>query len=216
MAITQVQLASLYDSNIYLISGSEKTALVDTGTGFASDAICSSLQKLLAGRHLDMVFLTHRHFDHVGGLEAIIDMFHPDDVYAGHRDAEPLRQGDSESTLGVNFGGSIPMLDVTDVRDGDIFDLGGHRLRVIETPGHTVGSICILDETSQSLFSGDTFFFNGYGRCDHPTGSIGDLIVSLKKLKNYQFKSLYPGHGPSIKDNGRDCLDKAIIAAGAQ
>lgn len=216
MAITQVQLASLYDSNIFLVTGTEKTALIDTGTGFASDTICNSVEKMLAGRHLDIVFITHRHFDHVGGLAAIIDRFHPDTVYAGHLDAEPLRQGDSESTLGVKFGGSIPKLDVTDIKDGDLFDLGGHRLRVIETPGHTIGSICILDETTKSLFSGDTFFYEGYGRCDHPTGSIDMLISSLTKLINFDFESLYPGHGPCIKKNGRACLDKAIAATGAQ
>lgn len=213
--ISQLEPALLFDSNMFVIIGSKGTALIDTGTGFQSASTIASVDKRLEGRPLDHLFLTHRHYDHVGGASAIIERFHPR-VHAGSADAEPLRQGDSESTLGTKFGGSIPKMDVEDLSEGDEFDLGGHVLRVIETPGHTIGSICLLDAATGSLFSGDTFFFDGVGNWEHPTGSLEDLRASLERLKGFQFDALYPGHGPAIKTGGRKCLDKAIQLTGGR
>ena len=154
MTIEQVPQALLFDSNMFLVIGERQIALIDTGTGFQSDANLSAIDKILDGRKLDLVFLTHRHYDHVGGLPRIIERYQPL-VYAGAKDAEPLIKGDSESTMGTAFGGSIPEMDVNSVSEGDEFDIGGHVLRIIETPGHTIGSICILDSVTGALFSGN-------------------------------------------------------------
>ena len=210
MTVTQLDSALLFDSNMYLILGTEKTALVDTGTGFQVGPYIDNIEKVLAGRRLDYVFLTHRHYDHVGGLSAIITKFSPEGVYAGAADAVPLREGDSESTLGTKFGGHIPPMDVKDVREGDVFDLGDCRLRIIETPGHTIGSICLYDEVSKDLFSGDLFFVDGVGRWDHPTASLDDLKASLGKIRDIDFSGLYSGHGPVVKSDGKRFLEKAI------
>ncbi|MBQ3736509.1 MAG: MBL fold metallo-hydrolase [Candidatus Methanomethylophilaceae archaeon] len=214
MSVVQLDSALLFDSNMYLILGSERTALIDTGTGFQMGPYIANIEKVLAGRPLDYVFITHRHYDHVGGLSAIIDRFSPSAVYAGAADAEPLRIGDSESTLGTKFGGSIPPMDVKDIREGDVFDLGDCRLRVIETPGHTIGSICLFDEVSRDLFSGDCFFVDGVGRCDHPTASPDDMRASLRKLRDIDFSGLYSGHGPVVKSDGKRFLEKAIQIMG--
>ena len=214
MSIQQLEPALLFDSNMYLIMGSDRTALIDAGTGFKVDSTIQDLKEKLAGRPLDMIILTHRHYDHVGGLRAIIKEFSPK-LYAGPDDAVPLREGDSESTLGTKFGGSIDPMDVTDFREGDTIDLGGHVLRAICTPGHTIGSICVLDEVSGSLFSGDTVFVDGVGNTIHPTGSDKMLIESLKKLSNIQFKGLYPGHGPTVPDNGQKYVANGLRMMGA-
>ncbi len=214
MSIQQLEPALLFDSNMYLIMGSDRTALIDAGTGFKVDSTIQDLKQKLAGRPLDMIILTHRHYDHVGGLRAIIKEFSPK-LYAGPDDAAPLREGDSESTLGTKFGGSIDPMDVTDFREGDTIDLGGHVLRAICTPGHTIGSICVLDEVSGSLFSGDTVFVDGVGNTIHPTGSDKMLIESLKKLSNIQFKGLYPGHGPTVSDNGQKYVANGLRMMGA-
>jgi len=171
---------------MYLILGSDRTALVDTGTGFQIGPYIENIERVLDGRPLDYVFITHRHYDHVGGLPAIISKFSPSAVYAGAADAEPLRAGDSESTLGTKFGGSIPPMDV----------------------------ICLLDEVSGDLFSGDCFFVDGVGRCDHPTASPDDMRRSLRKLRDIEFSGLYSGHGPTVKSDGKRFLEKAIQIMG--
>ncbi|MBQ2763125.1 MAG: MBL fold metallo-hydrolase, partial [Candidatus Methanomethylophilaceae archaeon] len=136
------------------------------------------------------------------------------EAMAGELDAIPLREGDSQSTMGVSFGGSIPKMDVKSVKDGDVIDLGGHVLRIIETPGHTAGSICIFDESTGTLFSGDLFFFDGVGRTDLPTGSSDDLIKSLIKLKNLEFTGLSSGHGPVVSNNGPVYLQNSLRMMG--
>ena len=213
MSITQVESALLFDSNMYLLVGSERTALIDTGTGFAVDATIDSLKKHLGGRKLDIVILTHRHYDHVGGLRGIIREFSPV-LYAGPEDAAPLREGDSESTLGTKFGGSIDPMEVIDFCEGDRIDLGGHVLRSIYTPGHTIGSICVLDEVTGSLFSGDTVFVDGVGNTTHPTGSEKMLIESLKKINDMQFNGLFPGHGPIVTKDGHRFVEKGLKLMG--
>ena len=214
MSIRQIEPALLFDSNMYLISGAERTALIDTGTGFMVDATIKSLKELLDGRKLDIVILTHRHYDHVGGLRGLIKEFSPK-LYAGPDDAKPLREGDSESTLGTKFGGSIDPMDVTDFCEGDKIDLGGHVLTALYTPGHTIGSICVLDEVTGSLFSGDTVFVDGVGNTMHPTGSEKMLIDSLKKLSEIQFSGLYPGHGPIVTSGGQEYVAKGLKMMGA-
>ena len=213
MSIVQVEPALLFDSNMYVIMGSERTALIDTGTGFAVNATIDSIRKILDGRPLDIVILTHRHYDHVGGLKGIIKEFSPK-LYAGPEDAAPLREGDSESTLGTKFGGSIDPMDVIDFREGDKLDLGGHVLSPIYTPGHTIGSICVLDEVSGSLFSGDTVFVDGVGNTTHPTGSDKMLIESLRRLDGMQFNGLYPGHGPAVGKDGHRFVEKGLRMMG--
>ena len=117
--------------------------------------------------------------------------------------------------MGTKFGGSIDPMDVIDFREGDRIDLGGHILTPIYTPGHTIGSICVLDEVSGSLFSGDTVFVDGVGNTMHPTGSDKMLIDSLNKLKDVQFDGLYPGHGPFVSKDGQRFVDKGLKMMGA-
>ena len=215
MSIVQIEPALLFDSNMYVIIGSERTALIDTGTGFKVDSTIESIKEILGGRKLDMVILTHRHYDHVGGLRGIIREFSPA-LYAGPDDAEPLRKGDSESTLGTKFGGSIDAMDVKDFREGDKLDLGGHFLTPFYTPGHTIGSICVLDEMTGAMFSGDTVFVDGVGNTMHPTGSDKMLIESLKKLSTIQFDGLYPGHGPVVQKDGMRYVVKGLAQMGVK
>ena len=213
MTIVQLESALLYDANMYVIIGSEKTALIDTGTGFQVDASIISLKKVLDGRSLDYVFITHRHYDHVGGLGKIIKEFSPI-VYAGEADAVPLREGDSESTMGTKFGGKIEPMKVVGLKEGDKFSMGGHRLVAMETPGHTIGSICLYDEITGALFTGDTVFVDGVGRTDLLTASSEQLKSSLKKLRNIDCNGFYPGHGPALKKGGNEQIEKGLRAMG--
>ena len=215
MTIEQVDLAQLFDSNIYLISGS-RTLLVDSGIGFQADDTIASLKKMLNGRRLDVIVLTHRHYDHVGGANAIIKEFEPSEIYIGKGDAGPLRKGDRASTLGERFGGTLDPMDVKDLNDGDIIDIKDHKLRVIVTPGHTAGSICLFDEVTGALFTGDTVFVGGVGRCDLPTGSSEQLIDSLRKLNTLKVNGFYPGHGPAVPKGGNEHIINGLRMMGVR
>ena len=196
MTIQQIEPALLYDSNIYLITGSKGVALIDTGTGFQSDILMSRISDALNGRNLDYIILTHRHYDHVGGVSAVTSMYDPK-IYASRSDASPLRAGDSESTLGTVFGGHIEPMDIIDFNEGDQIDLGEHKLVCIETPG-------------------DTFMVGSVGNYSHPTGSAEMLINSLRKLMDVDFDGLYPGHGPFVKSNGKQFLLGALHIMGEE
>lgn len=81
--------------------------------------------------------------------------------------------------------------------DGMLVNLDDIVLKVIHTPGHTPGSVCLYDEKNKNLFSGDTLFYADHGRCDLPLSSYSDIVLSLKKLFDLPSDTIvYPGHGP--------------------
>ena len=82
------------------------------------------------------------------------------------------------------------------VKDGDVITVGSISFSVLETPGHTQGSICFLAD--KNIFSGDTLFLGSCGRTDLPTGDYQTILASLQKLKNLAGDYVvYPGHGPA-------------------
>jgi glyoxylase-like metal-dependent hydrolase (beta-lactamase superfamily II) len=193
MTIHEIKSRVPYDSNMFLIVG-DRTILVDAGTGEDAGFVIGQIRQILGTRSLDHLVLTHMHFDHVGGADKIVDEFGCD-ILAGRGDARALEDADPHFILSDGFGGSVRPMELTELMEGDVMDIGEHRLRVIETPGHTAGGISLYDEVTKSLFSGDTVFNGGVGRMDLPTGSRRDMAASLKKLSNIEISTLYPGHG---------------------
>lgn len=201
-----------FDSNIYLLTG-EQNILIDAGTGLSSQEVTRSIKKVLGeDGKLDTILLTHCHFDHIGGVPYLVSAFGCK-VYAGYADATAIRNGDYNYTLSHDFGVDIPPIPVEDLHEGDIIDSSESRLRVIETPGHTMGGVSFYDEISSSLFSGDTVFSNGYGRTDFNGGSLEVLRKSIRKLCNTPVKGLYPGHGLPVSD-GSAAIQRALEMVG--
>ncbi len=85
------------------------------------------------------------------------------------------------------------------LKEGDILKVGKTELKVIHTPGHTQGCICLLEK--DNVFTGDTLFENGYGRTDLPGGDDAEMFKSLKKLEEMLTEGMmvYPGHGQPFK-----------------
>ena len=83
------------------------------------------------------------------------------------------------------------------VKENDIFKIGDLEFRIIETPGHTKGSISVYCEKEKVVFTGDTLFCNAYGRTDLPSGSADDIAKSIVyKLHTLPKDTVvYPGHG---------------------
>ena len=211
MPIHQIRSDVPYDSSIYLID-SPVTVLVDSGTGL-DHMVAERIERILNGRSLDIIVATHCHYDHVGGIASLVDRF-GSEVRAAEPDAQAIREGDDGMTLAHMFGGSLGPVDVKAIEDGDVLDLGDRRLRVIRTPGHTRGSICLYDDASGTLISGDTLFESGFGRTDFPGGSMSAMRSSLRALSNIDIRELYPGHGSICENCGPGLIARALTLAG--
>ena len=211
MSIHYIRPAFFMDANSYLVVGTERTLLIDTGTGMKLNQLIDQMNKILNGRKLDHIVATHRHHDHAGGVGRLVSLF-GSEAYMSEIDGIPIREGDSVSTLAAPFGLKIEPVDVRTLKEGDRFDLGGHVLRIIETPGHTIGSICLYDETSGALFAGDTVSLDGVKRLDTPTASHIQLTESLERLSRLDINGIYPGHGmPAEKGRSSKILKSLKI-----
>ena len=194
--IKMVEVKSLirsgYSSNVFLVK-SDKNFIVDAGMN-DPDQIFQAVEDFIPD--LDAIILTHRHIDHVGNAGTLSEKFNIP-LYAQEDEARAMKKGD-ESTLARQFNKSIFPLDVK-IIDFDEFS----GFEILQTPGHTNGSICLYHPEEKKLFSGDTIFSNGgVGRSDHPTGDIDDLVESIRKLTNYDIEKIYPGHMTIVETNG--------------
>jgi len=185
-----------YDSNAYLIDAKRKT-LVDAGM----DA--SRVLRDIPGS-LDLIILTHCHYDHIGAVPEIVGATGA--RVAMHAADLPLLRSEKEAS--ARMFNAPPREFTVDIvlEDGQAIDLGDSTLRVIHTPGHTPGSICLLDPGTKELFTGDTVFEGGsFGRTDIG-GDPASMVRSLERLTEMDVAVLYPGHGGIVRQDAKDSL----------
>ena len=130
------------------------------------------------GLNVKAVLLTHGHFDHIMGLDDFLKEF-PVPVYAFSEEKPLLESAELNSSLGM-FGRPYTFSGAEYVSDGQILHIAGFEIRVIHTPGHTAGGCCYYIPAENVLISGDTLFRASVGRTDLPTGSMGDLVRSVR------------------------------------
>jgi len=147
------------DAAVYLLCCDGRAAVVDAGCGGQSERLRENV--LACGVSFDQVdylLLTHCHFDHTGGAEALRTEFGCA-VAVHDQDADPLSQGDSLRTAAHWYGRTMPPLHVDVILSGaeSQIQLGSRPVRVIHTPGHTPGSVVYLVESDglQVLFGQD-------------------------------------------------------------
>ena len=146
------------------------------------------------GLSLKYIFITHGHADHIGGIGFFKEK-HPAPVVVHPADAPMLTDAKKNFSEYMGFPLTAPEGEIM-AEDGTELKLGTHTLRVIHTPGHTRGGICLLAD--KFLISGDTLFELSIGRTDFPGGSHSQIIDSIKQ-KLFTLPNdviVFPGHGP--------------------
>ncbi len=178
-------------SNSYVIKDtvSGEAAVIDAGI---YNTRFEALLKSMNIEKLKYILLTHGHFDHIMGVKRLQKAF-CGEIIIHEADADCLC--DSKKSLASVWGFECPSFECDKtVSDGDILALGEEKIKVIHTPGHTVGSVTY--KTAGYLFTGDTLFQASVGRTDFPGGSVENILSSIKKL--YSLEGDYrvcPGHG---------------------
>lgn len=144
------------------------------------------------------ILLTHAHFDHIGAVDHIRDAFNIP-VYIHQREAHWLQ--DPSKNLSVNMTAEgITARSADHVIEGEqSFTVGPFAFRVVETPGHSPGSISYYHEPTGTVFSGDVLFQSGIGRTDLPGADEATLLHSIhqKLLELPENTSVACGHGPT-------------------
>ena len=191
MKIYDLQLGAL-GANCYVIeTGDSRCIAVDIG-GDSKRFLSFLKSKNLT---LTKILLTHGHFDHTGGAEAVRKATGAE-VFVHVDDAKMLQSAvDSLYTL-IQLGEFAPVSEFIAVEEGCCITDGDCRITVIGTPGHSEGSVCYV--CGNAMFTGDTLFCGSIGRTDFPGSNLLDMKNSLQKL--YQMDKdfrIYPGHGES-------------------
>ena len=183
-------VVGILGANCYLVTegSSNNTFIIDPG----GDA------ELIIDRIRDLslvpvgIIITHGHYDHIEA-NAELKKLYGIPVYIHREDKEFLRDSALNGSAFFGEDKKFPVADVI-LEDNSIIKSGTVEFKVIHTPGHTPGGICLL--AGETAFTGDTLFKGSVGRWDLPGGSEEKLMDSLEKLSRLSPQvKIYPGHG---------------------
>lgn len=182
------------ENNAYIVWNYEKEAVLIDAPAPADEIIAFINENELKVKY---ILLTHGHYDHILGLDALKKATNAEIVIAS--DGAFMLEGDASIPWGKRVGIELPETKSADflVHDGDELLIGEIPICVLLAPGHTLGDTVFQIE--DMLFTGDTLFAGTMGRVDLPGGDMDQLLSSLQKIKNTfpATSKVYPGHGPS-------------------
>lgn len=197
MKVIRVEVG-LLATNCWILYN-EKGDVVVFDPGDDTDRIVEAVEKLdVPEKTVHAVVLTHGHFDHLGVANEVADELYSF-IYMSKKEFEFI--SGEVGTGGHAFGmeAEVPIVDFK-VEEGDAIEAGSIKLEVIETPGHSPGSMCLVARDGEEvlLFSGDTLFAGSIGRTDLDGGDEAHMTDSLERLAQYpSHAKVYPGHGPA-------------------
>lgn len=177
--------------NCYILGDTNEVIVVDPGSN--AEIIANKLEE--SALKVKYIVLTHCHFDHIMAVEELM-------AKTGAKLIACIKEKENLLSANINYSDRYsrkPVELTADiyVADGDIIEIGNYKFRVLETPGHTSGSMCLYCENEKLLVSGDTLFYMSVGRSDLATGDEKFLINNIKtKLFTLpEDVSVLPGHG---------------------
>ncbi|MBO0594629.1 MBL fold metallo-hydrolase [Nesterenkonia sp. E16_7] len=184
---------TLQGTNTYVLGGdqAQEVVIIDPGPADHPEHL-AQVRAVVGSRRVAQILVTHRHADHTGAAARFGEAF-----------AAPVRGHSPEQCLGR---GEQPAAPLT---DGETIELGGLRLSVLHTPGHTWDSVCFWltgdadgdgdagEGHGPAMFTGDTILGEGTTMLDHPDGTLTDYLQSLERLSEYAQARLLPAHGPA-------------------
>jgi len=184
MKIIKLELRNDYmSSNSYLLIKDKDVVVVDPG--FSDDRLFKYLKE--NSLNLSKIVLTHGHYDHWTGLEKLLSIYPNTKVYASTLDNYWFNNNP--------FTSYVPKIDI-DLNDLDSIELLDQKFQIIKVPGHSKGSVALMNEDDNFVIVGDLLFFQSVGRTDLEGGSFKELEKSVLKL--YKFNDdliVYNGHG---------------------
>lgn len=199
-----------YDSNIYVITG-KKATVIDCGTGLHSKHVHDKISEIVDLSEIKQIILTHEHYDHCGGVRELFESTNGKaKIFAHEKASDKIQNG--ESDFAAMLGGVMPKMPVDiKLKDNDEIKIGDEDFKVLNTPGHTPGCICLYNAKHKVLISGDTIFaYGSFGRYDFPGGNVYELKESIKKLNKLDVSKIYPGHESIVENNGKEHLKKSL------
>lgn len=179
------------ETNCYVVVNEDTKECFAVDMAYCPKAYVDHIRE--QGYQMKALFLTHGHFDHIMGLDALLEEY-PVPVYV--HEAEKGLIADPKTNLSLTYTNGYVFEDAIYVTDGQKIAAAGVTFEVLFTPGHTSGGCCYYAETENMLFSGDTLFRCSVGRSDLPTGDETTLIRSIKEklLVLPENTVVYPGH----------------------
>jgi hydroxyacylglutathione hydrolase len=197
-------------TNVYVAAdpATREAIAIDTAIpslAFVTDALAER------GWTLKLIVSSHGHWDHIGDNARVAE--HTRAQIAVHPLDRERLEHPSRGLAPFEIPPSVPAVELA---EGGVIRFGGLRLSVLHTPGHTEGSVCLLDADGGLLFSGDTLFANGWGRVDLPGGSAQQMADSITRLAGLEpHVRVLPGHGPSTTI-GRERAWMDLVARSGQ
>ena len=180
-------------TNSYVVCDEETKEAMVIDPGGEAEKIAETLNILEA--NLKYIFVTHCHADHIGAI-AELKRLKGGKILISRPDSEGLYNEEINLAYYINM--EKPELEADSrVDDEDLIHIGNIEFKIIATPGHTKGGLCLYSEKEGLVFTGDTLFSGTWGRTDLPTGNFEEIITSItdRLMPLPDDTIIYPGHG---------------------